>query len=598
MNYLDSIKNNLQNFKFTDYFRHLTAVQKDADLSAHRPLRVAILRSYTLDMMEPILKLRLILEGFNPVFWWGDYNQFRQEVLDNESSMYLFKPDIVFLMTRIEEILPEFVWQFANKTAKVWEVEILDASRNLAHLADTVSSRLPAQIIVQNMALNSPPFWGIYDSQEMHSQSHLIHQFNHELVQAFESRPNTFIWDFNQFLLRKGIDNIFDPKLWYISSNPFRQNAYIDIVEDLIKYILSALAIGKKCIVLDLDNTLWGGIAGEDGINGISLGHDYPGNCYVDFQRELLKLYHRGIILAINSKNNESDAFEIIDKHPDMVLRRFHFAAYQINWSDKATNLYILAKELNIGTESMIFIDDNPAECELLRQQCPECTVLQMPEKPYLIPTLFRRLHGLENIRLTNEDRKKGEIYQAQLQRKKLETVYRDLDEFLKALEMEIEIRLSDDFTVPRISQLTQKTNQLNMTTRRYSEADIVQFANSNESDVFSISSRDRFGDNGIVGVLILKFQEESCHIDSFMLSCRVIGRTIEQSMIAFIAEYARKRGAKILVGEYIPTNKNKPASEIYQKCRMLKDKDGKFVADLTAQEFTYSPYIKHHLPF
>ena len=204
-----------------------------------------------------------------------------------------------------------------------------------------------------------------------------------------------------------------------------------------------------------------------------------------------------------------------------MILRRKHFAAYQINWNDKVSNLNVLAKEINIGVDSMIMIDDNPGECELIRQLCPECTVAQFPEKPYRVSDLIRSLPGIENIRLTDEDKKKGEIYQAQVKRKKLETSSSDLGDFFRALEMKAEIKAADKFSIPRISQLTQKTNQFNMTTRRYSEIDIMEFVTSSDSYVFSVSSQDRFGDNGIIGVFVLKFDGDICLIDSFLpLAC------------------------------------------------------------------------------
>jgi len=424
----------------------------------------------------------------------------------------------------------------------------------------------------------------------------LVYKLNQALRLACETRPNSFLWDFDNFVSKYGSNNLYDAKAWYISRNPYKQSAYVNMGANIIRYILSALGSGKKCIVLDLDNTLWGGIIGEDGMDGIALGQDYPGSCYVDFQKELLKFYNRGIILAINSKNNETDAFDVIDNHPYMVLRRKHFAAYAINWNDKASNLQALADELNIGIDSMIMIDDNPVECELIRQQCPQCLVIQLPVRPYLIPSVFDNCPEMENIRLTEEDKKKGVMYQQQLERKKLESTTSDLGDYLRALNIQIEIKVADTFSIPRIAQLTQKTNQFNMTTRRYTEADIVQFVGSKHSHVYSISATDRFGDNGIIGVVIFHIEDERCTIDTFLLSCRVIGRTIEQSIVAFVAEYAKENGAKTLIGEFFPTAKNKPASDVYEKMNFIKVSDNKFVADLIKQSIEYSPFVVHKI--
>lgn len=596
METLEKIRLEIHNFNIRDYFHYLKNIKDIIDLSKNKPIRIAILRSYTAEMIEPVLKLRLILEGYNPEFYWGDYNQYSQEILDDSSAMYAFRPDMLLLMVRVEELMPDYVWDFAVKSNSEWIHEVQKAAAHIINLVDTLIERIPVQVIVQNMSLSSVPYWGIYDAQRSSSQADLIGVVNHQLSKAFESNPNTFIWDFDNFVKRKGSETIFDPKLWYFSRNPFKQSAYMEIGADIFRYILSALGKGKKCIVLDLDNTLWGGIIGEDGMEGIALGHDYPGNCYVDFQRELLKLYNRGIILAINSKNNETDAFEAIDNHPYMILRRKHFAAYQINWNDKVSNLSVLAKMINIGLNSMIMIDDNPGECELVRQFCPECTVVQFPEKPYRVSELILKLSGVENIRLTEEDKKKGEIYQAQAERKQLEKSSTDLGGFLKALEMKIEIKAADKFSVPRISQLTQKTNQFNMTTRRYSEVDIVEFANSPDIFVFSISSQDRFGDNGIIGVLVLKVDGDVCFIDSFLLSCRVIGRSIEQSIAAFASEFASQKGAATLIGEFIPTAKNQPAKDIYKKLYFSEAGNGNFTLDLEQVHIEYSPYIEHKI--
>ena len=598
MEAIETIKSNLSSFKYVDYLRTLKNIKKNVDFSIQKPLRIAILRSYSAEMIEPVLKLRLILEGYDPTFFWGDYNQYTQEILDHDSSLYAFKPDLILLLVRIDDLMPTFVLNYGNKEFCEWEKDIKQNAAHLIHLISSLNEKISAQVIVQNMSLPEIPYWGVYEAQEINSQTDLVQDFNRILRKEIQTKPTTFVWDYNSFLMRKGYETIYDPKLMYISSNPFKQSSYILIADDLMRYISSVMGKGKKCIVLDLDNTLWGGVIGEDGLEGIALGHEYPGNCFVDFQKELLKLYKRGIILAINSKNNEKDAFEVVDNHPDMILRRKHFAAYQINWSDKANNLKNLAREINIGIDSMIFIDDNPVECEWVQQQCPQCTVIQVPKRPYLISSIVQKLPGIENIRLTGEDKKKGEIYQAQVKRKSLKDSASDLGDFLHGLEMEVEIKGSEKFTVPRISQLTQKTNQFNMTTRRYTEKDIVGFENRSDNYVFSVSSKDRFGDNGIIGIIILKFEMECCIIDSFLLSCRVISRTIEQSMIAFIAEFAEKKGATKLIGEFIPTVKNKPAADVYLKMNFIKNHENKFIADLKKQKFEYSPYIKHTITF
>ena len=306
-----------------------------------------------------------------------------------------------------------------------------------------------------------------------------------------------------------------------------------------------------------------------------------------------MRLYDRGILLAVNSKNNEADALRIIDEHPDMVLRRRHFAATRINWQDKAQNLRELARELNIGLDSMIFVDDNPVECELVRRECPECDVVQLPSKPYLLPAIPASLAGTEKIRLTEEDRRKGAMYQAQAARRQDEAQYSNLDDFLRSLEVEVSIEAATPFSIPRIAQLTQKTNQMNMTTRRYTEAEIRALATDPSSAVFAVSSKDRFGDNGIIGVFILRLSAHECTIDTFLLSCRVIGRGIEQAMIAFIAELCIARGIHSLKAEFFTTAKNQPAAGFYESCGLRKTTDTTYRADLRVTTFTCPQHIR-----
>jgi len=590
---IDVLRRGVAGFSFNDYLRHLRAVE-DATTGG-TPLRVAVLRSYTLEPIEPVLKVRLLLEGYRPSFWFGGYNQYAQEILDPQSGLYAFAPDLVLLMLRLEEVMPEFIDDFPAHSSSEWQQQIARKAQELARLAGQFATAASVQVIVQNMTPPRTSYFGIFDAQHADSQAQLVAEFNRALAVTVSDMRGVFIWDFDAFARAKGLDALHDPKLWYVSKNPYKQSAYPAIAEDLLRYVRGALGRVKKCIVVDLDNTLWGGLAGEDGLEGVAIGHTYPGNCYRDFQQELLRLYHRGILLAINSKNNEDDALRILDEHPDMVLRRRHFAAVRINWQDKAANLRAIARELNIGLDSLVFVDDNPAECALIRQECPECDVVILPDKPYLLPAALGAIPGIENIHITEEDRRKGEMYRAEAARREYEDEYSNLDEFLRSLEMEVSIEPATPFSTPRIAQLTQKTNQMNMTTRRYTEAQISAFAGDPARAVVSVSARDRFGDHGIIGVMILEFRDGKCVIDTFLLSCRVIGRGIEQVMTAFVAEVARARGAGRLIGEFLPTPKNAPASGVYERCGFVRTGETRFEFALDERQMPYPSHVRLH---
>jgi FkbH-like protein len=585
----DQIKAEVPGFSFNDYVRQLKPLE--AASGSGKTLRVAVLRSYTVEPIEPILRVHLLLEGFQPELWFGGYDQYTQEILDGQSELYRFVPDLVLLLTRLEEVLPDFVENFPSRPHAEWAELVQARARELAALAGRVVTARAAQVIVQNMALPRSAYFGVFDSQRSNSQLHLVHLFNQTLVAALQETAGAFVWDFDGLVRATGYDTLLDPKMWYVSRNPYRQSVYPAIGRDLMRYVASALGRVKKCIVVDLDDTLWGGVVGEDGLEGIRLGHSYPGNCFRDFQKELLKLHHRGILLAINSKNNPDEALRVIDEHPDMVLRRRHFAAIQINWRDKATNLREIARDLNIGLDSLIFLDDNPVECELIRRECPECDVVTLSQPPYLRPGIPAALPGIENIRLTDEDRSKGEMYQMRTARKAQEEHHANLDDFLRSLAIVARIEAATPFSIPRIAQLT--ANQLNMTTRRYTEPQVQALVTDPNWSVYAVSSRDRFGDYGIIGVVMLRFCSDECIIDTLLLSCRVIGRGIEQLIIAFIADVARSKGARHLVGEFFPTAKNGPAAGVYARNGFEPVDESRFHADLLQTSFPYPSHIE-----
>ena len=334
-----------------------------------------------------------------------------------------------------------------------------------------------------------------------------------------------------------------------------------------MSYLRAYKAKNKKCLVLDLDNTLWGGIVGEDGLEGIRLGLHYTGKPYYEFQKYILSLYHKGVILAINSKNNEADALEVLRKHKYMVLREEMFAAMRINWQDKATNLRELAAELNIGLDSMVFLDDDAANCELVRQELPEVLTLQMPDKPEKNVSFFKTLHVFDGLQFTREDRNKNAMYAAQKQRRELEQGALNLEDYIKRLEIKTVYYPMADINIQRMAQLTQKTNQFNLTTKRYVEADLRSLREKGyELECVEVS--DKYGDNGISGVLIYYYdgETETVKVDTMLLSCRVMGRNVENTFLERLESYARKKGARWLEGEYRATAKNKPVADLYER--------------------------------
>jgi FkbH-like protein len=340
----------------------------------------------------------------------------------------------------------------------------------------------------------------------------------------------------------------------------------LDLAREWLRLIHPLSGKVAKVLALDLDNTLWGGVIGEDGLDGIKLGHEYPGAAYLELQRVILDLRDRGVLLAICSKNNPRDALEVFERHPHMLLKQEHFAALKINWEDKASNLRAIARDLNLGSDSIAFFDDNPAEREFVRAHAPEVMVLDFPSEPTKLAETLRSAAVFERLTLSSEDRERSRYYAQDRQRAELEASSSSLEDFYRSLELVVELSPVADGTLARTAQLTQKTNQFNLTTRRYGEPEIAALRNDPGVDVLTVRTSDRFGDNGLVGVAIVKRSEDAAELDTLLLSCRVIGRTIETALLAHVIESERARGATRLLGKFVATKKNGPARDFFPK--------------------------------
>jgi FkbH-like protein len=329
-------------------------------------------------------------------------------------------------------------------------------------------------------------------------------------------------------------------------------------------FLRALLVPPRKCLVLDLDNTLWGGILGEVGADMIKVGSTYPGSAYREFQQALLNLHRRGILLAINSKNNQSEVEEVFRSHPDMVLRPEHFASVRVNWETKPQNMIEIAEELGIGADSLVFFDDNAAECAFMREALPEVLTIQAPPDPLDYSGALLGSAAFERLSFTVEDQNRGQMYREQVERRTHASGAASLEDFLAGLQMTAEIQPVSEFAFPRVVDLLHKTNQFNVTTRRHSAGELRKILSDPHREAFSMRLTDRFGDNGIVGVAILDFQGATAVIDTFLLSCRVIGRAAETALLAFLLQRAGCRGAQALEGVFIPTPKNAPAADFF----------------------------------
>ena len=441
-----------------------------------------------------------------------------------------------------------------------------------ASLADEIDGLLQKfQFVLQKInpnktfiAFTMVPLYSVTFTNNDFRVKEAITRYNERLIVTSATHSNLKVIDFSEFTKQYAEEDLFDWRFYFLSQmglNPKLANPF----KRWFQRKLDQIALRrKKCLVLDLDNTLWGGVLGEDGIDGIQIGGDYPGKAFLYFQQALLELSKNGVILTVCSKNNEQDVIEAWDKNPFMVLRKQHFAAWRINWQDKATNIIELAEELNLGLDSFVFVDDNPAERELVRQLLPMVTIPDFPAQPYDIPSFFKRMveDCFKVYAITEEDKAKTEQYKANAQRSSLQKSFSDFDEFLASLDIHLTIGSANEHNIPRIAQMTQKTNQFNLTTKRYTDADIKTILAENWK-VWCISVADRFGDSGITGCIIVNGNV----IDTFLLSCRVLGKGIEFAFIKMILKELRTMGFEKIEASYIPTAKNIQVKDFYEKC-------------------------------
>ncbi len=426
----------------------------------------------------------------------------------------------------------------------------------------------------QFVALTIELLYAVPFTDDDHQIRSAIFSYNEALYSLAEQHANMKVIDFGEFTSKYSAVELFDWKFYFLSQmglNPVLHKEF----KSWFSRKMECIALKrKKCIVLDLDNTLWGGVLGEEGINGIQIGGDYPGKAFLYFQEALLELSKSGVILTICSKNNEQDVFDAWEKNPFLVLKKEHFASYRINWTDKATNIKDMAQELNIGLDSFVFVDDNPTERELIKQLLPMVEVPDFPVQPYELPIFFKQLveDYFKVYSITDEDKKKTQQYKANASRAQEQRNFVDFTEFLKSLNIQITIEQANDFNIQRIAQMTQKTNQFNLTTQRYTDSEVRQFLKDGWK-IWCLSVADKFGDNGITGCVMVN----GCYIDTLLLSCRILGKGIEFAFMKQILTILKKAGMKEVKSSYIPTMKNGQVSEFYDRCgfNYLKEVEG-----------------------
>jgi FkbH-like protein len=407
---------------------------------------------------------------------------------------------------------------------------------------------------------------GMLDLKHNNGLSRVLMEMNLRLSERLHDAPNIFCLDAQRWINAAG-RNGFSSKLWYMGKIPFGNEVFKEAALDIAACLDAIAGRAKKLLLLDLDDTLWGGVVGDIGWENLRLGgHDHIGEAYIDFQRALKALANRGVLLGIISKNEESVALEAIYCHPDMILKKEDFAGWRINWEDKAKNILDLVSELRLGLQSVVFIDDNPMERARVREALPEVLVPDWPTDCLLYAHLLRNLRCFDAPALSAEDSRRTEMYASERERANLKTTVGDMDEWLNTLEVVVTAEELNPANLTRAVQLLNKTNQMNLSTRRLSETEFSSWVQSPNRKAWTFRVRDRFGDSGLTGIVSIEIEDDRARIVDFLLSCRVMGRKVEEAMLHVAVQHATAEGASSVVAEYIPTAKNRPCLEFWQR--------------------------------
>jgi FkbH-like protein len=520
---------------------------ESGDFEWKEELHIHVLRNFTIEPLEPWLKFHLMRQSIWPRLTFGGYDSMAQEILDPASSINETHPDVILIALVSDPI---------ESNLRVSESEEEQLLLGISRLLDLTD----ALIVVNSLV---PPIEDLLESR--HGGSNRLVALSRELEDMADCQPRRLVvipWEDYLGDPAKSLDRRF----WRSSQAPFRSAFLNRYAQDVSAALRMRRGPAKKCLFLDCDNTLWGGVVGEDGIAGLELNPEQePGVFFYRFHKAVIELVERGIMVALVSKNNEADVLEVLDNHPDCLLKRKHLIAWRINWSDKASNIRDLVRELNIGMDSVVFVDDSPQECELVRQLLPEVVVLPVPNQLQDYGRMLDRSGLFERHANSDEDRRRTKMYQDESRRKQSQTAYSDLADYLRSLDTVATVRKMNATDHERVAQLTQKTNQFNLTTRRYSVKDVAAIAQAESCAVFVISVKDRFGDLGTVGVLIVKKEENSAIVDTLLLSCRALSRKIEYAFVDQAMNLVeRDWQIDTWFAEYIPSRKNSQASEFW----------------------------------
>lgn len=524
-----------------------------------KPVRLAIIGGYNFYPLHELLEHTLTAIGIETSLWVGDFDNYAQEIIDETSELYRFAPEVV-LFFPAEHRLPQH--KLTESMDKV-DSSVQAYCDHILSLCRQLHARSKAEIVLANFILPGHFDPGSYRTRTPASDWNIRKSVNMRL--GLQADPFVQICDLELLAYRRGWATSVDHRAWFETKQPCSADLLCDIAKEAAHLITNLKSAPKKVLVLDLDNTLWGGVIGDDGLAGIEIGgNSSRAESFRAFQRYIASLGERGVLLAVCSKNDESNVIEAFVHHPDMVLKREHFAAFKCNWEPKSDNIRAIANELSLSLEHFVFVDDNPAEIEIVNQFLPEVSTILLTDDPSEYATQLADSRFFEPRQITAEDLERTRQYQAEQDRKAVLESATDMQSYLKSLQMVAEIHPFNQLDLVRVTQLVNKTNQFNLTTRRRTESELNEIINDPSYATISVRLSDRFGDHGLIGAAILKQEDDTLEIDTLLMSCRVLNRNVEHEIVNEIISIARRKGCATVRGTYIATPKNKMVSALY----------------------------------
>ena len=546
-------------------FAEIQRLLRSAELASLPLLSVGVLRNATLEPIEPYLRYSAMRAGFRAEVHFSSFAGAFQEALDGREKV-LSRSDLALVWLHFDTASPRLAREFPTLSRADVQSEL---ERTLGELRVLLAgARRQTQATLLCVGFETPPLpaLGIADGEAAgFGQQAVVRALNDGMREALAALGNAYFLDLSQVLARLGVERFYDPRYWHIGRAPYARDALREVADTVTRYWVATRGRARKCLVLDCDNVLWGGIAGEEEFAGLALGTEHPGSAFREFQQEVKNLAARGVILALCSKNEPETVWRVFRDHPGMLLQERDIAASRINWRDKAENLREIAAELNIGLDSLVFLDDSEFEVERVRSALPMVEAVHLPaDRAVEYRNLLLAGGWFDTLSISEEDRTRSAMYRAEADRRRAHDGIPDLTAYLRSLEMVAELALAGPGEIARVAQLTQRTNQFNLTTRRYSEDDIRTLVESPDSDVLTIRVSDRFGDAGLVGAAILRCQGPLAIVDTLLMSCRVLGRGVEQVLAESCVALAARRHCSEIEGHYLRSAKNGLVAEFW----------------------------------